>query len=404
MIHRASTSLINFIAPHMPVLCMLGPRQAGKTTLSRCCFPTYYYVPCDEKEIEEAINAGPAAFLRSLLAIHPGVVIDEFQRCPRILDSIRVYVDETGENGRIVLTGSQNYLMMAAVTQSLAGRVILIDLLPLSIDELSQAQLLPDTANKFIFKGGYPRLYINPVLTNDFVYTDYMKTYLERDIRTLKNVPDLGVFHAFIKLCAGRVGQQLNINTLAADAKISVSTAQQWITLLEACYIICLLRPHYKNFNKTVTKSPKLYFVDTGLATYLLDIHSVEELEKHSMRGALFENMVITECFKWHAAIKRTPSMYFWRDEQGNEIDLIISHQEQLIPVEIKSASAPRGTMIEGLKFWQELTGHPLEKSFVIYAGESIESADSSSFVLWQEIPQFLSKLLGVGKEPWRPQ
>ncbi len=402
MIHRASTALITFIAPHMPVLCMLGPRQAGKTTLARHCFPTYYYVPCDEKGVREAIDAGPADFLRTLLAIHPGIVIDEFQRCPEILNSIRVYVDETGENGRIVLTGSQNYLMMETVTQSLAGRVVLVDLLPLSISELSQAKLLPDSASKFIFKGGYPRLYINPVLSCDFVYADYIKTYLERDVRTLKNVPDLAAFHTFIKLCAGRVGQQLNINTLAADAKITVNTAQQWLSLLEACYIIYLLRPHHKNFNKTLTKSPKLYFVDTGLVTYLLDIHSVEDLEKHSMRGALFENMVITECFKWHYAIKRTPSLYFWRDEGGNEIDLIISHAEQLIPVEIKSASNPRATMIEGLQFWQELTGHPLEKSFVIYAGESIESAHSSSYFSWQDIPRFLETVLDVGKEPWR--
>ena len=169
MIHRTSTALINFIAPHMPVLCILGPRQAGKTTLSRHCFPTYHYVPCDEKDIRAAINAGPSAFLRSLLAIHPGIVIDEFQRCPEILDSIRVYVDETGENGRIILTGSQNYLMMATVSQSLAGRVILIDLLPLSINELTQAQLLPDSANKFIFKGGIILL---------FKFNNYLSCYV----------------------------------------------------------------------------------------------------------------------------------------------------------------------------------------------------------------------------------
>lgn len=394
MIHREVTEHLQFLAAHRPVTCVLGPRQAGKTTLAKHCFPTYKYFVCDDKKTLAIINADAAAFLRAQLAVEPGIIIDEFQLCPDILPAIKVYVDEMKSKGRIIITGSQNYLMMANITQSLAGRVALFDLLSLSINELKQACLLPQNIDELMFNGGYPEVYVNAAATKSELYDDYIKTYLERDVRALKNVPDLSLFHRFIQVCANRIGQLLNLNTLAADAKIDVKTAQQWLSLLEACYVVVLLQPHYNNFNKTLTKSPKLYFYDTGLAAELLKISTVQGLGQHSMRGSLFENFVISECIKWHATKKRRPYLYFWRDEQGHEIDLIIEHAEKLIPVEIKSANAARNTMTDELVFWHNLTGHPLEESYVVYTGPEDASPKGPSFVPWETIPEWLTKLL----------
>ncbi len=394
MIHRDSMELIQSIAPTMPVLCILGPRQAGKTTLARSCFPHYAQFLCDNEETIAEINANPAAFLRTQLALAPGIIIDEFQLCPRILPAIKNYVDEAKSHGTIILSGSQNYLMMACISESLAGRVALIDLLPLSINELKQAALLPQNIDDLLFTGSYPRLYVKPIPAKTTVYEGYIRTYLERDVRILLNVPDLAQFHKFIQLCAGRIGQLLNLSSLAADAGVSVKTAQQWISLLETSYVIHLLRPHHANFNKQLTKNPKLYFHDTGLATQLLNIASAGTLSRHSLRGSLFENFVINECIKWYYAKGQRPPIYFWRDAAGNEIDLIIDHAEKLIPVEIKSADIARNNMTDGLIFWHNLTGHPITNSYVIYTGTANNNLTGPQFVPWENIPSFLSKLI----------
>ena len=396
MIHRDITEYIKLNAPHLPVLCILGPRQAGKTTLARSCFPDYKYFSCDKENDVAKIEAEPADFLEQQLSKYPGIIIDEFQYCPRILPAIKNYVDETGYNGRIVLTGSQNYLMMASITESLAGRVMLIDLLPLSINELQQAHVIPDNINKLIFRGGYPRLYANTKLSKSITYKTYIRTYLERDIQTLQNAPNLSLFHKFLELCAGRIGQLLNLTSLAADAKIDLKTAQQWISLLENTYVIFLLRPHHRNFNKQLTDHPKLYFYDSGLAAQLLNIASSSTLTRHTMRGALFENFVISECFKWYYTQDLSTHIYFWRDKEGHEIDLLIDHAEKLIPIEIKSANTARNTMTDELVFWHNLTGHPLEDSYVIYAGPTEKSPKGPQFIPWENIPVWLTKLLEI--------
>lgn len=377
----------------MPVLCILGPRQSGKTTLAKHCFPDYRYFSFEDHGTKAIAEQDPAAFLRNHLASGTGIIIDEFQRCPEILSAIQVYVDETKSTGSIILTGSQNYLMMASISQSLAGRIVLIDLLPLSINELRQAGLLPSNVNELIVKGGYPRLYADPTLPKSVVYEDYINTYLERDVRTLQHVQNLSQFHTFISLCAGRIGQLLNLSSLAVDAGISVNTAKQWISLLETSYLIFLLQPHHANFNKRLTKSAKLYFYDTGIACQLLDIDSADALFQHNMRGALFENFVIGESIKWYRSNKKLPRLYFWRDHTGHEIDLIVDRAGALIPVEIKSAGVVRNTMTDGLNFWHNLTEHPLEQSYVIYTGIDGHPSAGPHFVAWQNIPALFADL-----------
>ena len=393
MIHRDNIEFILENAPKMPVLCIRGPRQAGKTTLAKLCFPDYQYVGCDRVATKEAIEDDPSTFLRSILATAPGIILDEFQHTPNILNEIRAYVDETGSQGRIVLTGSQNYLMMESVTQSLAGRVILIDLLPLSIHELQVAEQLPDKVYDLMFRGSYPRLYANQTLSPVLVYEDYINTYIERDIQTLKNVPDTSLFHKFLGFCANRTGQLLNVSALASEAQISVALANQWLSLLQTSYMIYFLTSHHVKFNKQLTRHPKLYFCDTGIVCKLLEIESAELLSQHAVRGALFENLVVNECTKWYRAHKRRPPLYFWRDQDGREMDLLIDRAGTLIPIEIKSADAARNTMIEGLSFWHEKTGNPLENSYVVYTGEDQSPAGLPQFVSWKNIPTLLDKL-----------
>ncbi|MBM3893600.1 ATP-binding protein [Candidatus Dependentiae bacterium] len=395
MIHRDVTARIKQMIPSWPVVCIMGPRQAGKTTFARDCFPAYTYYLCDFKELRLQIEKDPHQFLATAFASAPGIIIDEFQRCPDLLDAIKIYVDETKSQGQIVLTGSQNYLMMSNITQSLAGRVMLVDFLPLAINELQQAQLLPQNIYDLIYKGSFPRIYSDPTATVYLTYENYIRTYIERDVQTLPNPPDLYQFDKFLRLCAGRIGQQLNMQALAADAGIDFKTANQWVSLLISCYVVYLLPPHFANFNKTVTKHAKLYFSDTGIACWLLNIKSPEDLAQHPMRGALFENFVITECKKWHYA--RTSSsrdMYFSRDNQGNEVDLIFDQgMTKMTPVEIKAAGEAKRSMTEGLAVWRELAGDVAKESFVIYTGTEMQSIADVQFFPWQHIPDLLSKL-----------
>ncbi len=377
----------------MPVVCIRGPRQAGKTTLGRFCFPTFNYFSCDDDATLKAMEQDPRSFLRNALASSPGIIIDEFQRCPKILSAIKVYADETGRLGSIILTDSQNYLMMANVTQSLAGMVVLIDLLPLSINELTQAKLLPDNVYELIVNGSYPRLYNTPTVPKSSLYEDYINTYIQRDVQTLETVADLAQFYKFIQLCAGRIGQLLNLNSLANDADITVKQANQWLSLLATSYVLYLLPSHHVNFNKRLVKQPKLYFYDTGIAGQLLRINTPSELLDHPIRGALFKNFVINEVSKWFHANKKQPPLYFWCDESGREIDLIIDQAGTLIPVEIKSADTAKSTMTEGLAFWHQLSGHPFEQSYVIYTGADIASPDKPPFISWKNIPSLLTSL-----------
>ena len=369
MIKRDIAEHVQRFTTKMPVLCILGPRQSGKTTLAKELFSHYAYFSLENKQVLATAMADPALFLKECLQGRPGVVFDEFQNCPDLLSAIQIYVDESKLLGTIILTGSQNYLMMESISQSLAGRVALFTLLPLSINELQQAQLLASDVTELIFNGSYPRLYQADITPNE-LYPDYINTYLERDIRTLKTVQDLLLFKTFVSLCAGRIGQILSVASLANDCGISVATANAWLSLLEASYLIFFLRPHHVNFSKRLIKSPKLYFHDTGIACNLLGIQSAADLVNHHARGHLFENFVISECNKMYYNARQQPRLYFWRDHTGNEIDLVIDRAGTLIPLEIKSSSLPSESMAKGLLFWHKISEQPLNTTYLLYAGD----------------------------------
>lgn len=276
-----------------PVVVLLGPRQSGKTTLVKNTFKEHTYVTLEDPEILSYIINDPKGFLREHENKH-GIIFDEFQHAPQLLSYIQIESDEKDRPGYFVLTGSQNFLMNQAITQSLAGRAGILHLMPLSIHELEHNKRLPDFFDTLIIQGGYPRIHAKNFLPEE-LFPSYIRTYAERDVRQLINVENLTIFQKFMMLCAGRVGQELNINDIATNCGINRKTADSWISILEASYIIFLLKPYFNNFNKRITKTPKLYFYDTGLTCSLLGIRSVDVLTKSHFRGALFENLIIAD-------------------------------------------------------------------------------------------------------------
>lgn len=377
-------------ATYYPIVAILGPRQSGKTTLAQDAFNTYAYVSLENYETRGFAQKDPQGFLNSY-ANEQGIIIDEFQHVPELLSYIQTRVDAEKKMGHFILTGSQNFLMNMAISQSLAGRVSIITLLPLSLHELKKADLVPSSVNQLLVKGFYPPLYSRQV-PPDVWYPDYRQTYIERDIRQLTQVADLGIFQTFMQLCAGRIGQLLNLTALAQDCGISDMTAKRWIHLLEASYILFLLRPHHNNFGKRLTKSPKLYFYDTGLACSLLNI-SPEQLPMHPFKGALFESMVIADLMKQYFNQGKRPSLYFWRDHTGNEIDCLIEHGTDLIPIEIKAGQTLSNDFFKGLSFYNQLAGNDPASGYLIYAGTEQQKRSLGSVLSWDTIDQLITPL-----------
>lgn len=367
-----------------PVLTLTGPRQSGKTTLARAAFPAHAYVSLEETDFRSFAREDPRGFL----ARFPGpVVVDEVQRVPDLLSYIQTAVDREPAPGRFVLTGSENFLLMERVSQSLAGRCAILHLLPFSRAELDgQAQAEPtgpetlfgSPGSRFdcwelIRSGGYPPIH-DRTIPPEVWHSDYVRTYVERDVRSLVNVGDLETFERFLKLCAGRLGQLLNASALASDCGISVDTTRRWLSVLKTSFLVFLLPPHFRNFSKRVIKSPKLYFHDTGLACHLLGIRETEQLRTHPLRGALFENFVVGEVAKayWHH--RREPPIHFWRDQTGHEVDLVVEEGGLLHPVEIKSGATVSADMLAGLGWWQRLAGPDAGRAFLVHGGtESYE-------------------------------
>ena len=349
-----------------PVVALLGPRQSGKTTLAQALFPAYHYLNLENLDQRAVALADPRGFLEKLLA-HPGVIIDEFQQAPELLSYLQVLVDREQRPGFFILTGSHNFLMNQAIMQSLAGRVGILTLLPLSNQELLAANLQADFSETAILKGCYPRVFAENALAPHFIYPSYIQTYLERDVRALINLTDLTVFKKFLGFCAARVGQLLNVASLAADVGINVSTAQAWLALLEASYIIFRLQPYHRNFNKRLIKSSKLYFYDTGLACTLLMIDTDAQLEQHYLRGALFENLIVADIFKQFYNRAKTPPVYFWRDNHGQEVDCLIEQANQLLPIEIKAGMTFQTSWLTGLQNWLNLAA--VKQGLIVYGG-----------------------------------
>lgn len=365
MIARELSSKIRELSTKFPVITLTGPRQSGKSTLLRHQFPDYAYVSLEDLDMREFASSDPRGFLKQ----YPEhAIFDEIQKVPTLFSYIQTHIDNSNATGIYLLAGSQNFLLMQSIGQSLAGRTALLKLLPFSRRELHMASRLPSAIDMQIFTGFYPRLYDKDISPCDY-YPNYIQTYVERDVRQLLKVSDINKFIKFIRLCAGRIGQILNMTSLATETGITSTTAEGWLSVLEASYICYRLEPNFNNFNKRVIKSPKLYFYDTGLACSLLGLSSETQVESFYMRGALFENLVINQFIKNDYNLGRIPDLTFWRDSQGNEIDLIQTTATEMTGYEIKSGHTMNPEFFKGLDKWGKLSGTPPERLNVIYAG-----------------------------------
>lgn len=384
MIPRTAASTLTRLAKGFPVIALTGPRQSGKTTLAKSVFKDKPYVSLENPDERTFALQDPKRFLQRFPS---GAVLDEVQRCPELLSWLQGWVDERGIMGDFVLTGSAQFDLIAGITQTLAGRVGRVELLPLSAQELTDAhKTLPDL-NAAMLLGGYPALYDRDVSPQDW-FANYVASYLERDVRQLIAVRDLGQFQTFVKMCAARTGQLLNLSSLGADCGITAVTAKQWLTVLEASDIVTLLKPHHRNFGKRLVKAPKLYFCDVGLAAWLLGIRDAATLDTHAARGALFETYVISELMKQRLNVGQPLDLYFWRDHVGNEVDVLIESAQGLHALEIKSGTTLASDWTDGLKKWQKFAGDDSTQASLVYGGSGSYAREGLHVWGWQDITQ----------------
>jgi uncharacterized protein len=382
MIKRHIEERALYFSKKYPVVTITGPRQSGKTTLVENLFSDHEYYSLENPIIRAQIQEDP-----SILFLPEGkkIIIDEVQRIPDLLSFIQVHSDRQKINGQFIITGSQSLLLSEKVSQTLAGRTALLKLLPLSLSEMKSIdQYSEDDYEDWIFRGFYPRIYDQSMIPADF-FPFYFETYLQRDVREIQNVRDLSQFSNFVKLCAGRVGQLVDYSSLANDAGVSVNTAKGWLSLLEASYVITLLNPYYKNLNKRIIKSPKLYFIDVGLASFLLDIHNPKQLSTHYLRGNLFENLVIVELLKRRFNSAQLSNLYFFRDSNKNEVDCILEDIE-LKAIEIKSAKSFSNSFIDGLKTFSRFSEMKKRNGIVVYGGKESFSFKDFKIISWRNL------------------
>ena len=384
MIARALAEKALTLYRQFPALMITGPRQSGKTTLIKSLFSELPYVSFEEPDVRQRAIEDPRSFFRN----YPnGAIFDEIQRVPDMFSYLQSIID-ANEKIHFVLSGSQHFLLMEQVTQSLAGRVAILQLLPLSLTEMKNANLPLSTIEQTLFDGGYPRIFNQEIAPYDF-HSAYLQTYVERDVRLLQQVNDLDLFVRFIRLCAGRIGQLMNLHSLANDAGISAPTATAWISILKASHIIFTLQPHFKNFNKRLVKTPKLYFTDTGLACHLLGIEKSEQLATHFLKGGLFENLIILELMKNRFNQGKKSNLYFWRDNHGHEVDCLIENADKLIPIEIKSSETTNFGFFDGLKYWKNLSEENTELGVVVFGGQTSLLTSSGDYVSWRDLDRF---------------
>ena len=377
--------LLKFIKQY-PVLMLTGPRQSGKTTLCKMALPDKPYVSLESPDNREYALSDPKGFLSE----YPkGVIIDEAQHAPELFSYIQGIVDEKKKNGMFVLTGSQNFQLLNKVNQSLAGRTAILKLLPFSIREIKPI-IKKMSLNEVLLSGFYPRIY-DEKLEPQHALSFYFETYVERDVRSLLNVKDLSSFQKFVRLCAGRVGQLLNLSSLGNEAGVSHTTAREWLSLLEASYIVFLLPPHYKNYNKRITKAAKLYFYDVGLASHLLGIETVKQMQRDPLRGSLFENLVVIEFLKKQYEEASRANLSFFRDSNQNEVDLILPSGNALWAVEIKSGQTIASDFFKGLNYFKGVNKEDHLKNFVVYGGDQTQKRTSAQVVPWNELDTLFS-------------
>jgi predicted AAA+ superfamily ATPase len=386
MIKRQATNRILKLLKGFPIVTVTGPRQSGKTTLVRDLLGDKPYVTLEAPAEREFARTAPADFLRQF---PNGAVIDEAQNAPELFSQLQGVVDESPQMGRFVLTGSQNLSLLSSVTQSLAGRTGLVELLPLSIAELCVAGLHSPDYNDYLVRGFYPALYVRDLEPYEWLHA-YLVTYAERDARQLAFVQDLSAFQRFLKLTAARTGQLLNMQSLASDAGISDKTAKSWLSILETCYLIHYVRPHLANFGKRLVKTPKIYMTDTGLAAALLGIQTPAQMRGHPLRGAFFETMIVNEFLKSRANAGLRETLYFWRDNVGTEVDLILERGTQIAAVEMKSGSTVASDAFGNLKKWHkyasESIGYTAIHLGLVYGGDTRYTRDGVDVMPWSEL------------------
>ncbi len=382
MIPRSITPHLLRLAKQFPVITITGPRQSGKTTLAKMSFPDYAYVNLEEPENRNFATEDPKGFLLD----HPApLILDEIQRVPELLSYIQVLVDQKPGRAQYILTGSHQPKLRADVTQSLAGRTGLLKLLPLSIDELNRAGCI-FSRDEYLYRGFLPKLYRYPDADATLEYSSYYGTYVERDVRQLIHLQHQREFEIFIRLLAGRIGQLLNLSSLADDVGVSTTTLTEWLNVLEASFIIFRIYPYFENFGKRLVKTPKIYFSDVGLASWLLGINSPALAGRDPLLGGLFENMVVAEALKARLNGGTEPNLYFFRDQRGFEIDFLIDDNRKIYPFEIKAGRTCRSDFAENLKRFSRKAPH-IQPGTVIYAGDT----KRSGFIPFTETAQAVS-------------
>lgn len=382
MIQRTAQETLEKLSQYFPIVAVTGPRQSGKTTLVQHTFSKKTYVSLENIDQMEIANEDPRGFLERF---KDGAILDEAQRAPKLFSYLQTIVDLDKRQGLFVLTYSQQFGLVSKITQSLAGRVGLIHLLPFSIAELKKGNIFLSSLDELMLNGLYPAVYdrnIPPAIW----YANYVSTYVERDVRQLINVKDLSTFQRFLRMCAARNGQLLNLASLGNDCGISHNTARAWLSILEASYIVFLLYPHHKNFGKRLVKTPKLYFYDTGLAAWLLNIQDADHLSIHPMRGALFESLILGEMLKTRFNRGKISNLFFWRNNLGIEIDVLVEKGDKLLPVEVKSGKTITQDFFTGINKWLNISGASSGEPYLVYGGDQRYTRSGTTIIPWDRL------------------
>lgn len=379
MIKRQIEKELLLLKNEFPIIAILGPRQSGKTTLSQNVFPDYQYISLEDIDHRDFATNDPRGFLNKY---DKKIIFDEIQRVPQLMSYLQGHVDKMKVNGQIIITGSHNFFLMEQISQSLAGRVGITKLLPFSIHELSGSK---QSLNKQIFMGSYPRIYDQNIRPEVF-YKNYISTYIEKDIRQIKQVTKLDLFMKFMRLLAGRTGQELNLSTISEECGVSHNTISAWVSILEASFLVYKLKPFHKNYNKRLVKNSKIYFTDTGLVCSLLGIRKPEELDYHFLKGSIFETLVVSEFIKNNYNTGENFDLYFWRDNHKKEIDLIIDFGIKKYGIEIKRSETIQEKYFSGLSYWMNLSETESKNMFLIYGGTDNYVRNEMNVTGWDNI------------------